>query len=137
MQAGTMRRLSMILFGGGMLLLLVSFLPGMTARQEIPATPTQQIPTPTATTELSQEQLVSEGAALFVAKGCVICHRNDAVRTPDFSAQIGPNLTHYQPDPDFVRAWLHDPASIRPDTEMPNLNLSDEEIEALLAFLER
>jgi len=47
-----------------------------------------------------------------------------------------PDLTHYQPDPDFVRRWLRDPSAVRPGSNMPNLRLSDDEIEALLAFLQ-
>jgi cytochrome c1 len=47
-----------------------------------------------------------------------------------------PDLTHYRPNPAFVRQWLRDPSAVRPGTDMPNLRLSDEEIEALLAFLQ-
>ena len=46
------------------------------------------------------------------------------------------DLTGYDPDPEFVRQWLRDPGAVRPGTEMPNLNLSDEETEALIAFLD-
>jgi cytochrome c1 len=34
-----------------------------------------------------------------------------------------------------MRAWLHDPVKIRPETKMPNLNLTEAEIDALIAFL--
>jgi cytochrome c1 len=47
-----------------------------------------------------------------------------------------PDLTHYQPDPAFVRTWLKDPQAVRPNTAMPNLGLTETEIEALLAFLQ-
>ena len=47
-----------------------------------------------------------------------------------------PDLTDYDPDPGFVRVWLRDPEAVRPGTRMPNLGLSEEEIAALLAFLE-
>jgi cytochrome c2 len=137
MKAGTMRRLSVILLGGGLLLLVLSFLPRTAEEQETPeAVETAEQQTPAAITEPSHEQLASEGAALFQAKGCPTCHQHDAVSNPDFSTQIGPDLTNYEPDPDFVRAWLRNPPAIRPTTAMPNLNLSEEEIEALVAFLE-
>lgn len=76
----------------------------------------------------------SYGRALFVAKGCAGCHRHAAVDVA-WSTGMGPNLTNYEPAPDFVRAWLRDPQAIRPETMMPNLELSDEEIDALIAFL--
>jgi len=78
------------------------------------------------------------GQALFIAKGCVVCHQHDAVREArkefaDFS--VGPNLTHRELDPEYLRRWLKDPSAIRPDTFMPTLGLSDDEIEALVSFL--
>ncbi len=48
---------------------------------------------------------------------------------------IGPNLTSYQPEPVFTQRWLRDPQAVRPDTRMPDLELSDAEIEALITFL--
>lgn len=78
------------------------------------------------------------GRALFLAKGCVICHEHDAVRAErkafaGFS--IGPNLSKVSRSPDYVRVWLKDPSLLKPDTQMPNLGLSKDEIEALIAFL--
>ena len=77
---------------------------------------------------------VAYGKALFLAKGCVTCHVNGKVGT-QFSVEAGPNLTNYKVIPEYVRVWLHDPASIKPATQMPNPQLSDAEIEALIAFL--
>lgn len=87
------------------------------------------------------------GRALFQAKGCTTCHRHDGVDVTRVEVYAGadldlgtvmgaPDLTHYRPDPTFVRPWLRDPSAVRPGTDMPNLRLSDEEIEALLAFLQ-
>lgn len=75
------------------------------------------------------------GAALFVAKGCISCHSNNHITYARSTVDIGPNLTNYQGDPEFMRQWLRDPAQTRPQTVMPNLELSDEEITALVAFL--
>jgi cytochrome c1 len=47
-----------------------------------------------------------------------------------------PNLTVYDPDPAFLRVWLRDPSAVKPGTLMPNLYLSDTEIEMLITFLE-
>ena len=77
------------------------------------------------------------GAALFAAKGCTGCHQHDEVpRTPMDLGNV-PNLTAYEGNPDYVRAWLQDPAAIEPKTWMPNLHLSESEIEMLVAFLSR
>jgi mono/diheme cytochrome c family protein len=81
--------------------------------------------------------LTAAGRALFLAKGCTTCHRHqglDGLGTASASF-IGPELTTYQPDADFVRRWLRDPAAIRPGTAMPDLDLSEREITALIAFL--
>jgi len=85
---------------------------------------------------------VELGEALFLAKGCLTCHRHDEVTSkynlireysgPDGSA---PDLSHYSTSPEFLRMWLADPAEVKPDTSMPNLELTDEDIEGLIAFL--
>lgn len=44
-------------------------------------------------------------------------------------------LTNFSADPDYLAKWLDDPASIKPNTYMPKLDLSDEEIGALATFV--
>ena len=82
----------------------------------------------------SQEAL---GEALFIAKGCATCHVNRRVDAADipFSMANGPVLTDYVVVPEYVRLWLANPKAIKPQTEMPTLDLSQAEIEALIAFL--
>jgi len=75
------------------------------------------------------------GRALFVAKSCSACHAYRGISYSIPGPVPGPNLTSYQADPAFLRQWLRNPSAIRPDTQMPNLNLSEAEIEALIAFL--
>ncbi|MFO7538453.1 MAG: hypothetical protein R6X32_10390 [Chloroflexota bacterium] len=75
------------------------------------------------------------GEILFVAKGCIICHQHDGITTAQNVGPVGPNLTNYVAGPDFLRLWLADPAAVRPNTWMPNLELEADEIEALIAFL--
>lgn len=77
---------------------------------------------------------VAYGKALFVAKGCTTCHLHGQIATR-FSVQVGPELTDYPVVPEYVKLWLHDPKAIKPATMMPNLQLSDQEIDALVAFL--
>ncbi len=90
------------------------------------------------------------GRTLFGIKGCAACHRHDGLPAPRLTqdgdvvpvsqrmmgAGGAPDLTHYQPDADFIRTWLKDPQALRPGTMMPNLRLKEVEIEALLAFLQ-
>jgi mono/diheme cytochrome c family protein len=131
-------------------LLALSFVPWATqprsdaiAVAAAPATPTNQPATPVAPTRSPAEI----GRALFGLKGCATCHRhdglmakrltNDSQGVPILAGASGaPDLTRYQPDPDFLRTWLKDPKAVRPNTQMPNLRLREEEIEALIAFLQ-
>ena len=77
---------------------------------------------------------ITYGRALFVAKGCNTCHLHvDALNT--WSTESGPNLTDYQNTTDYLRVWLKDPQATKPNTEMPNLMLKEDEIEGLAAFL--
>lgn len=79
--------------------------------------------------------LGQSGEALFVAKGCIQCHQNSNVTMAQNLFQIGPNLTNYQGSPEFLHMWLADPAAVKPETQMPNLGLSEAEIETLATFL--
>ena len=80
---------------------------------------------------------IVSGQALFVAKGCVTCHANRRIeqRYVDIQVDFGPDLTQFSAAPEYLRVWLKDPAAVRPDTEMPGLELDEGEIEALIAFL--
>jgi cytochrome c2 len=83
------------------------------------------------------------GQALFVAKGCIVCHQHQAetikeIRRDFGEFGVGPKL----PSPfvltaslEALQQWLRQPEAIKPDTDMPNLKLKDDEIEALVAFL--
>ena len=85
----------------------------------------------------------AEGLALFNSKGCGGCHTVQGVST----GKAGPNLTHlggrtsfagamFDLNPDNLREWLRDPPGVKPDAKMPNLNLSGDEINKLIAYLE-
>ncbi len=85
-------------------------------------------------------ELAAQGRTVFVAKGCWVCHRHDSVATLRASVQMFdfddiPNLSRLKIDSDYLRRWLRDPQALKPNTAMPNLHLSDDEIEALVAFL--
>jgi len=78
--------------------------------------------------------LEQQGRQLFMAKGCITCHVNHKVDTDFETVEVGPNLTAYRNSAEFLSAWLADPNSVRP-AKMPDLNLSEPEILALIAFL--
>jgi len=79
---------------------------------------------------------IQQGAALFVAKGCIVCHQHNDLNVGEYeSIAVGPELTTYSENPDFLHKWLEDPSALKPSAAMPTLDLSDDEIEALIAFL--
>jgi cytochrome c oxidase subunit 2 len=39
-------------------------------------------------------------------------------------------------NPENLREWLRDPAGIKPGARMPDLNLSEAELDALVAYLD-
>jgi cytochrome c2 len=77
------------------------------------------------------------GQELFLAKGCITCHSHEEVTRGRNSiyVDVGPDLSAFTADPDYLRRWLEDPGSVKPSTLMPDLELEDGEIEALIAFL--
>ena len=67
---------------------------------------------------------------------CIACHVIDGVGNalpgaPPFSESA--NLARITPD--YLHKWFKNPPAVKPGTLMPNLNLSDEQIENLIAFL--
>jgi hypothetical protein len=82
--------------------------------------------------------LYDQGRFLFQAKGCIVCHNHAELRVgyTGIVTNIGPDFTWGTKRPVvFLRSWLADPQYFKPDTAMPNLELSEGEIESLAAFL--
>lgn len=75
------------------------------------------------------------GEALFVSKGCIQCHVNDNVTMAENMFQIGPDITFVKRPSEYVALWLANPSDLKADTIMPNLHLSEAEIETLITFL--
>lgn len=87
---------------------------------------------------------VAQGAKLFQQMTCVNCH---AIGGTPFQARVGPDLTHVasrqtlaaglMPNtPDNLTRWMRNPQAVKPGTYMPNLQLSDNDVRALVAYME-
>ena len=101
------------------------------------------IPTPAPG---QQPSLVQQGATLFASGACITCH---TVRGTQAAGIVGPELTHFGsrksiaantlPKDDAglnLKRWLRNPQAVKPGSLMPNLNLSEADIEAIAAYLE-
>jgi len=93
-------------------------------------------PTPASGSE------IAKGQAIFESR-CGGCHR---VRGTLAGGVLGPDLTHLMSrhtiaagtvpnEPGYLSAWIADPQSIKPGTQMPALELSGPELQALRTFL--
>ena len=88
-----------------------------------------------------------KGKELYTSKGCGNCHA--AKNVPGAVGTIGPALDGIgnpttRPNivggalkntPENMAKWLANPASVKPGTTMPNLNLSQTDTNNLVAFL--
>ena len=77
------------------------------------------------------------GEALFVAKGCIQCHTNDNVTMAENMFPIGPDVTFSKRSGNYLQLWLANPPDLKAGTQMPNLHLSEAEIDTLVAFLKQ
>ena len=98
-----------------------------------------------AANDLDQNSLAYEGQQVYLNAGCTQCHVIDGVWDVQ-GEQIAPNLTHFgirnvfagaalKNNPENLTKWLANPAQIKPGTFMPNLELTEREIEALIEYL--
>jgi cytochrome c oxidase subunit 2 len=99
--------------------------------------------TPAAGAAPATESLVQRGAQVFANGACITCH---TVRGTPAQARVGPDLTHFGArrsiaantltnTPENLARWLRNPQAVKPGNLMPNLNLSDQDIQALVAYL--
>ena len=112
--------------------LAVAILGGVLGAREMETAVAQDEVVETAVSAIAPENM---GEALFVAKGCISCHRNDNISMAKNMHEIGPNLTNYKGHSNYLTTWLNNPSDIKPETMMPRLNLSDAEISELVTFL--
>lgn len=97
-----------------------------------------------------REGLVATGEELFDSATCIACHAIRGYETSDgrtAELRIGPDLTHFatrdtlagaflENNTENLSRWLENPQAVKEGAQMPNLQLSDDEIEALVAYLQ-
>jgi cytochrome c oxidase subunit 2 len=87
---------------------------------------------------------VDEGREVFETTACMNCH---AISGTVANGRFGPDLTHLMSRDTIaagaalnthenLRAWIHNPSSIKPSSLMPAMNLTDHQLDALTAYLE-
>jgi cytochrome c oxidase subunit 2 len=83
------------------------------------------------------------GIEEFMEKNCINCHSISGLVT---RGRVGPDLTHlasrqtlasgvFANTPANLFKWLKNPQAIKPGCHMPDLNLSDDEVSNLVAYL--
>jgi cytochrome c oxidase subunit II len=84
------------------------------------------------------------GQQVFFMKTCVMCH---AINGTAAGSNIGPNLTHIasrntiaaatlQNTREHLAQWIRDSQSVKPGNKMPQHNLSDTDLQALVDYLQ-
>jgi cytochrome c oxidase subunit 2 len=102
------------------------------ARQLLPA------PTP------SEEGAIARGSKVYDAKPCAKCH---AIGGRGEQPRIGPDLTHIASratlgagvignSPADLTHWLRDPQGVKPGSHMPDMQLTEAEVDDLVAYFE-
>lgn len=97
-----------------------------------------ELPSEVVAVSASSPSPVELGRQLFVAKGCITCHVNRKISNSSeyWTIDMGAtDLSNFSASPEALFLRLKDPASVKSDTKMPNLELREEEIEALIAFI--
>lgn len=91
-----------------------------------------------------EDASAAEGRKIFFANSCVSCH---AIRGTSAKGVFGPDLTHLMGrqtlasgaalnSHDRLRAWIRDPQQVKVGCLMPNMQMSDQEVDQIVAYLE-
>jgi mono/diheme cytochrome c family protein len=84
------------------------------------------------TLPIDGDDLVIAGSDLVDRYECRGCHRIDG-RGGDQAPDLD-GVTRRRSQ-EMIQSWLRSPRSIRPDTPMPSFRLSDDRIDAIIAYL--
>ena len=92
----------------------------------------------------AEEPSAQAGRRVFFANNCVNCH---TIRGTSAQGAFGPDLTHLMSretlasgagpnTPEGLRAWVRDPQKLKVGCLMPNMQLSDVEVDQIVAYLQ-
>ncbi len=87
---------------------------------------------------------MSAGQRIFESTACVNCH---TVSGTPAKGRFGPDLTHLMSRETIasgaapnthekLRLWIKNPDAIKPGSKMPAMGLSDQDVDAVTAYLE-
>lgn len=90
-----------------------------------------------------EDTLAFEGEQIFLGSACVYCH---TIEGTNATGDLGPDLTHLasrrtlgagilENTPGNLAGWIIDAQAIKPGNQMPPMDLSGPELQALLAYL--
>lgn len=91
-----------------------------------------------------QDRSVAAGRRVFETQACMNCH---AIQGTAATGRFGPDLTHLASrdtlasgiipnTKDNLRQWIKDPDTFKPGSLMPAMQLSDEQLDQLTAYLQ-
>jgi cytochrome c oxidase subunit 2 len=86
---------------------------------------------------------VAQGRHIFESTACVNCH---TIAGTDARGKFGPDLTHLMTrttlasgaaanTPENLRIWIKDPDAVKPGCLMPAMQMSEQEVDAVTAYL--
>ena len=113
-------------------------------RFKISALPPEEFADWVAKQKASSAASTMEGAKVFDEMNCRECH---AIQGTGATANVAPDLTHFasrqtlasgvvENNRGNLTQWLRDPDSIKPGSHMPDFNLSEANLTALVDYLE-
>jgi cytochrome c oxidase subunit 2 len=84
------------------------------------------------------------GRQVFYSNSCINCHKVDGSVA---EGVFGPDLTHIATrmtigagiatfNTENLRAWMRDPSTLKPGVLMPNMQLSEQQVDQVVAYLE-
>jgi cytochrome c oxidase subunit 2 len=86
----------------------------------------------------------ARGQELFSTSACIACHTVQGV--PSAQGRVGPDLSHvgsrgtiasglFRNTQDTMRLWIADAPAMKPGALMPPIELPDQDLDAIVAFL--
>lgn len=117
--------------------------PDDEAEQEAEAPPDTADAADASPQDAELARIVDEGSQLLMTKGCIACH---TIQGTPARGVLGPNLSHVgsrrtiaagilENNTENMIRWLRNPPGVKPGALMPALQMTDEELRTLAAYL--